>query len=58
VTWAEKEKVRKEILSEQAKSFSFSFFDTKKGIWSSQYPEQKPLMMKFTIDKTTYPFFL
>lgn len=58
VTWSEKGEARKEILSESAKSFSFQFFDTKKGTWSSQYPEQKPLMMKFTIDKTHYPFFL
>jgi hypothetical protein len=58
VTWAEKEKVRKEILCESAKSFSFSFFDTKNGAWTSKYPEQKPLMMKITIDQTIYPFFL
>ncbi len=58
VTWSEKGKARKEILCESAKSFSFSFFDTKKGAWSPLYPEQKPLMMKMTVDKTTYPFFL
>ena len=58
VTWAEKEKVRKEILCESVKSFSFIFFDAKKGAWTSKYPEQKPLMMKITIDQTIYPFFL
>lgn len=58
VTWPEKGDARKEILFESARSFSFSFFDTKKGIWTSQFPEQKPLMMKITIDQTTYPFFL
>lgn len=58
VTWPEKGIARKEIICESAKSFSFSFFDTKKGIWTSQFPEQKPLMMKITIDQTPYPFFL
>jgi len=58
VTWAEKAPARKEILVESASSFSFSFFDEKKGAWTSQYPDQKPLMLKITIDQTTYPFFL
>jgi len=62
VTWpdkeSDKEAVRKEILFESAKSFSFQFFDTKKGIWSSQYPDQKPFMMQLIIDTTPYPFFL
>lgn len=58
VTWAEKGQARKEILFESARSFSFEFFDTKKGIWNPQFPEQKPLMMKITIDETPYPFFL
>jgi hypothetical protein len=58
VSWGEQGKVRKEILCECAKSFSFSFFDAKIGTWSPQYPEQKPLMLKITIDKTPYPFFL
>jgi hypothetical protein len=58
VTWPEKGKARKEIISESAKSFSFSFFDTKTGAWAPNYPEQKPLMMKITIDQTPYPFFL
>jgi len=40
------------------KGFSFQFFDTKKGIWSSQYPDQKPFMMQLIIDTTPYPFFL
>jgi hypothetical protein len=58
VSWGEQGKVRKEIICESAKSFSFNFFDTKKGIWISAYPEQKPLMMKIIIDQTTHPFFL
>ncbi len=58
VTWAEQGKARKEILCESAKSFSFNFFDAKKGTWTATYPEQKPLMIKMTIDQTTYPFFL
>jgi hypothetical protein len=58
VTWPEKGGARKEILCDSAKTFSFEFFDTKKGDWSYQYPDQKPLMMKFTLDETTYPFFL
>jgi len=58
VTWPEKGDARKEIICEPAKSFSFSFFDTKEGAWTSKYPEQKPLMMKITIDQTPYPFFL
>ena len=62
VTWgekgAEKGKARKEILHESATSFSFSFFDSKQGAWIPKFPEQKPLMMKMTIDQTTYPFFL
>ncbi len=58
VSWPEEGKARKEILCESAKSFSFSFFDTKIGAWVPIYPEQKPLMMKITIDQTTYPFFL
>ncbi|HEX4839747.1 MAG TPA: hypothetical protein VFU89_04835 [Rhabdochlamydiaceae bacterium] len=58
VTWSDKEAVRKEILFESAKSFSFQFFDAKKGIWSHQYPDQKPFMMQLIIDTTPYPFFL
>jgi hypothetical protein len=58
VSWPEKGDARKEIICESAKSFSFSFFDTKTGAWIPKYPEQKPLMMKITIDQTTYPFFL
>lgn len=58
VTWSDKEKARKEIVCESAKSFKFLFFDTKKGDWSPLYPEQKPLMIKMTVDETTYPFFL
>lgn len=58
VTWPEKDVGRKEILLESASSFSFDFFDAKKGTWTSQFPEQKPLMMQITIDKTKYPFFL
>jgi hypothetical protein len=58
VAWPEKGKARKEILCESANSFSFCFFDTKIGAWVPKYPEQKPLMMKITIDQTIYPFFL
>lgn len=58
VTWPEKGVGKKEFLLESASSFSFSFFDAKTGGWTSEYPEQKPLMMKFEVDKTTYPFFL
>jgi hypothetical protein len=58
VSWPEKGTARKEILCESATSFSFSFFDDKKGSWTPHYPDQKLLMMKITIDKTTYPFFL
>ncbi len=64
VTWPqsaqEKEQIegRKEILFESAASFSFDFFDAKKGIWGAKYPEQKPFMMKIVIDNTPYPFFL
>jgi len=58
VTWPEKDLGRKEILLESVTSFSFDFFDAKKGAWAPQYPEQKPLMMKFKVDQTTYPFFL
>ncbi len=58
VTWPEKGVARKEILLESASSFSFDFFDAKKGSWSSQYPEQKPFMMKIIINQTPYPFFL
>ncbi len=58
VTWGQQERVRKEILCESAKSFSFIFFDTKTGTWVPTYPEQKPMMMKITIDGTPYPFFL
>jgi hypothetical protein len=58
VSWGQQEKVRKEILCESAKSFSFTFFDTNTGTWGPTYPEQKPMMMKITVDETTYPFFL
>lgn len=58
VSWSDQGNARKEILSEPAKSFSFQFFDTKKGEWSPQYPDQKPLMMQFFLDETPYPFFL
>ena len=58
VTWPENGEARKEILCESAKSFSFKFFDTKTGLWTPTYPEQKPMMMKITIDETPYPFFL
>jgi hypothetical protein len=59
VTWPEKGPGRKEILYEPAHSFFFQFFDTKKGEWNPQYPEQKPFMMKMIIDKNlTLPFFL
>ncbi|HEX2579230.1 MAG TPA: hypothetical protein VHK67_02370 [Rhabdochlamydiaceae bacterium] len=58
VTWSEKGTARKEILHESAKSFSFQFFDPKKGDWSSEYPDQKPLLMQFFLDETPFPFFL
>lgn len=58
VSWGQQERVRKEILCESARSFSFTFFDTKTGTWVPTYPEQKPMMMKITIDETHYPFFL
>lgn len=58
ISWSEKGEARKEIICESAKSFSFTFFDTKTGKWGPTYPEQKPTMMKITIDETPYPFFL
>lgn len=58
VSWPEKGVGRKEILLDKTDSFALEFFDSKKGVWTSQFPEQKPLMMKMKIDKTTYPFFL
>ncbi|HUD02222.1 MAG TPA: DUF1494 domain-containing protein [Rhabdochlamydiaceae bacterium] len=58
VSWPEKGIGRKEILLEPASYFSFEFFDSKKGTWAATYPEQKPFMMKMTIDNIPYPFFL
>lgn len=50
---------RQEILSENINTFELKFFNRQKGIWQTQYPPEKPLMIQLVLNHSlTIPFFL